>query len=162
PDITAEKFIPNPFNDAPGARLYKTGDLARFRPDGNIEFLGRLDHQVKIRGFRVELNEIEAVLRQHPGVQEAIVIALEDQPDLPSASLRPPVVKRLVGYVVPSPEQVLTPSELRHFLLDMLPYYMEPAAFVILQAFPLTPNGKVDRHALPTPDQSHTVLEPAF
>ncbi len=141
PDLTEEKFIPNPFSDEPGARLYKTGDLARYLSDGNIEFLGRIDHQVKIRGFRIELGEIEAVLSQHPEVRETVVIAREDQPGN----------KRLVAYVVSNQESP-TASELRRFLKEKLPDYMVPSAFVMLDALPLTPNGKVDRRALPAPD----------
>jgi amino acid adenylation domain-containing protein len=142
PELTQEKFIPNPFSDQPGARLYKTGDLARYLSDGNIEFLGRLDHQVKIRGFRIELGEIEAVLAQHSQVRESVVIAREDQPD----------DKRLVAYFVPRQEQVPTNSEFRRFLKEKLPDYMVPSAFVLLAQLPLTPNGKIDRRALPAPE----------
>ena len=140
-ELTAEKFIPNPFSDEPGARLYKTGDLARYRPDGVIEFLGRIDHQVKIRGVRIELGEIEAVLNQHPAVQETVAVVREDRPG----------DKRLVAYVVPNSEQAFVPSELRRFLKAKLPDYMVPSSFVMLDALPLTPNGKVDRKALPAP-----------
>ena len=151
-ELTAEKFIPNPFSDDPGARLYKTGDLVRYLSDGNIEFLGRMDHQVKIRGFRIELGEIEAVLSQHPTVQETVALVRENQAG----------DKRLVAYVVPNSEQVATISELRHFLKEKLPDYMVPSAFVFLEAFPLTPNGKVDRKALPMPDQTRPELEETF
>ncbi|MEP6486691.1 amino acid adenylation domain-containing protein [Microcoleus vaginatus GB2-A3] len=144
PELTNQKFIPNPFSDEPGQRLYKTGDLARYLSDGNIEFLGRLDHQVKIRGFRIEQGEIESTLLQHPTVRETTVIAREDIPG----------DKRLVAYVVPNPEQTPTIDELRRFLKQKLPDYMVPSAFVWLDALPLTPNGKVDRRALPAPDQS--------
>ncbi len=151
PELTEEKFIPNPFSDEPGARLYKTGDLARYLPDGNIEFLGRLDHQVKIRGFRIELGEIEAVLSQHPDVRENVVLAREDHPG----------DKRIVAYVVPNQEPPTT-SELRRFLKQELPEYMVPSAFVMLDALPLTPNGKIDRRALPIPDQIRPELESGF
>jgi amino acid adenylation domain-containing protein len=143
PELTAERFLPNPFSNHPGARLYKTGDLARYLPDGNIEFLGRLDHQVKVRGFRIEVGEIEMVLGQHPGVQETVVVARTDGSG----------DRYLVAYIVPTPEWKPTSSELRHFLKEKLPDYLIPSIFVILQALPLTPNGKVDRQALPAPDQ---------
>ena len=160
-DITADRFIPNPFSDTPGARLYRTGDLARYRTDGNIEFLGRLDHQVKIRGFRVELGEIETTLRQHPGVHDAAVLTL-DQSDFASPYFTPHSNKRLVAYVVPNREQDVTSNELSSFLEDLLPSYMQPAAFVMVREFPLTPNGKVDRTALPSPDEARYVTERAF
>ncbi|HEW98429.1 MAG: hypothetical protein DRR16_10450 [Candidatus Parabeggiatoa sp. nov. 3] len=147
PDLTAEKFIQNPFN--PKERLYKTGDLARYLPDGNIEYLGRIDNQVKMRGFRIELGEIEAVLAQYPAIREVVTIVREDQPDN----------KRLVAYIVPKEETALTPDELRPFLKAKLPDYMVPKAFVILEAFPLTPNGKIDRHALPAPEQVFSPTE---
>nr|AGH69808.1 non-ribosomal peptide synthase [Nostoc sp. 'Peltigera membranacea cyanobiont'] len=143
PDLTAEKFIPNPFSNEPEARLYKTGDKARYRPDGNIEFLGRIDHQVKIRGFRIELGEIETALCQHPEVRECVVIVRTNESG----------DKQLVAYVVPKLSK-LTASKLRSFLQQQLPNYMVPAAFVVLESLPLTPNGKVDRRALPTPDKS--------
>jgi amino acid adenylation domain-containing protein len=120
PELTAEKFIPNPFGEEPGARLYKTGDLARYLPDGNIEFLGRVDHQVKIRGFRIELGEIEAVIVQHSAVREAVVLAPEDAPG----------EKRLVAYVVAEREPLPTTADLRLFLKEKLPAYMVPAIFV--------------------------------
>jgi amino acid adenylation domain-containing protein len=151
PDLTAEKFIPNPFNNEPNAKLYKTGDLVRYLSDGNIEFLGRLDNQVKIRGFRIELGEIEAVLGQHPALRECVVIAQGD--DVES--------KRLVAYVVKS-QETINISELRHFLKQKLPDYMIPLAFVVLEAIPLTPNGKIDRKALPIPDSSYFSLEASF
>jgi len=135
PELTAEKFIPNPFSDEPGARLYKTGDLARYLPGGIIEFLGRVDHQAKIRGFRIEVGEIEAVLGQHTAVREAVVMAEEDAPG----------EKRLVAYAVAERESCPTTNDLRSFLEEKLPEYMLPAAFVLLDALPLTPTGKVDR-----------------
>ncbi|HZA24203.1 MAG TPA: amino acid adenylation domain-containing protein, partial [Dehalococcoidia bacterium] len=138
PELTPEKFIPHPFSEVPGERLYRTGDLARYLPDGNIEFLGRIDHQVKVRGFRIELGEIEAVLGSHPGVQEACVVVREDLPG----------EKRLVGYYVAG-EAVVEPEALRGYLKAKLPEYMVPSAFMQLEALPLTPNGKVDRKALP-------------
>lgn len=152
PELTVERFIPNPFSNQPGARLYKTGDLARYQPDGNIEYLGRIDHQVKIRGFRIELGEIEAVLSQYPALRETVVIAREDVTG----------DKRLVAYVVPNPEQVPSTSDLRRFLQQQLPDYMVPSAFVILEALPLTPNGKVNHRALPTPEPSRPELEKIF
>jgi surfactin family lipopeptide synthetase A len=145
PELTQEKFIPNPFSDKPDARLYKTGDLVRYLPDGNIEFLGRIDDQVKVRGFRIELGEIEATLNTYPGLQQSLVMVREDIPGK----------KGLVAYFVAQPEQVVpNPSELRSFLQERLPDYMIPAAFVKLDAMPLNPNGKVDRRALPAPDTS--------
>jgi len=152
PKLTEEKFIPNPFSHEPGARLYKTGDKACYLPDGNIQFLGRLDNQVKIRGFRIELGEIEAVLAQHPVVRETVVIAQEDAPS----------DKRLVAYVVANEGHEPTVSELRRFLKEKLPEYMVPSAFVMLEAVPLTPNGKVDRCGLPAPDTSRRGLEEGF
>lgn len=143
PELTAEKFVADPFSDEPGARLYKTGDLARYLPDGNIEFRGRSDYQVKIRGFRVELGEIEAVLGKHPGLREAVVLARE------SASGD----KRLVSYVVPALSAPPTADDLRAFLKERLPEHMVPAAFVMLDEMPLTPNGKIDRRALPATEQ---------
>jgi len=148
-DLTKEKFIPNPFSDEPNSRLYKTGDLARYLPDGNIEYLGRIDNQVKIRGFRIELGEIEAVLAQYPAVREVVSIVREDQPGN----------KRIVAYSVPQEGSVLTSDELRDFLKAKLPNYMVPSVFVILEALPLTPNGKVNRHALPVPEEVDSPLE---
>src|SRR5262249_7581024 len=137
PELTAEKFVPNPFADQSGARLYKTGDLARFLPDGQIEFLGRSDHQVKIRGFRIELGEIETVLAKHDGVREAVVVDWTGETG-----------KRLAAFVVPEAGRDLTPDQLRGHLRETLPDYMVPLIFVMLEALPLTPNGKTDRHAL--------------
>jgi amino acid adenylation domain-containing protein len=138
PELTAEKFIPNPFSSTPGARLYKTGDLVRYLPNGNIEFLGRIDHQVKIRGFRVELGEIETVLNKHPAVRKTVVVARQDVPDR----------KYLAAYIVPSDSEAISRSDLRGFLKEKLPDYMIPGVFVMLDALPLTPNGKVDCQAL--------------
>ncbi|WP_256875204.1 non-ribosomal peptide synthetase [Nostoc sp. C052] len=144
PDLTQEKFIPHPFSDEADARLYKTGDLARYLPDGNIEYLGRIDHQVKIRGFRIELGEIEVALNQHNNVQANCVIAREDSPG----------EKRLVAYIVPNLQQTPTTTELRQFLATKLPGYMIPNAFVVLESLPLTPNGKIDRRALKAPSNT--------
>lgn len=152
PDVTADKFIPDPFSPEPGARLYRTGDLARYLPDGSIEFLGRMDHQLKIRGFRIEPGEIEVVLGQHPAIQEAVVMAHEHAPG----------DKRLIAYVVTFPEATPTVGELRAHLKEKLPDYMVPSTFVLLDELPLTPNGKVDRRALPAPEQSRPELEQAF
>ncbi|MCW5315485.1 amino acid adenylation domain-containing protein [Nostoc sp. KVJ3] len=158
PELTQEKFIPNPFSDKPHSRLYKTGDLARYLSDGNIEFLGRIDSQVKVRGFRIELGEVEAVLSQLMDVQASCAVVREDTPG----------DKRLVAYIVPQNEQTCTErlalseversrstlsvSVVRNFLKSKLPEYMVPSAIVILDALPLTPNGKLDRRALPAPD----------
>ena len=144
PDLTTERFIPHPLSSAPQARLYKTGDLTRYLPNGNIQFLGRIDHQVKIRGFRIELGEIETVLRQHPGINETVVLAREDAPG----------DKRVVAYFVPARDAAPTTTELRAFMREKLPEYMLPSVFVTLASMPLTPNGKVDRRALPAPDQA--------
>jgi amino acid adenylation domain-containing protein len=141
-ELTQEKFISNPFSTNPHSRLYKTGDLARYLNDSNIEYLGRVDNQVKIRGFRIELGEVEAILSQYPDVQASCVIAREDNPD----------DKCLIAYVVPHQHLTLTISKLRQFLLSKLPLYMIPNAFVILETLPLTPNGKIDRRALPSPN----------
>ena len=142
PELNASRFIPHPFTHQPGARLYKTGDRARYLRDGNIQFLGRIDTQVKIRGFRIELGEIEANLSQHPDVRQSVVIAREDVPGS----------QRLVAYIVPHQESAPTISNLRSFLKEKLPEYMMPSAFVMLDSLPLTPNGKVDRRALPEPE----------
>src|SRR5712671_311293 len=142
-ELTAEKFISDPFSSTPKARLYKTGDLARFLPDGNIEYLGRVDHQVKIRGFRIELGEIEAALASHPLVREAAVVAREDAPG----------EKRLVAYYTVSnvSGKATGAGELRSHLSGRLPDYMVPAAYVQMEGMPLTANGKLDRKALPVP-----------
>jgi amino acid adenylation domain-containing protein len=145
PELTAAAFVPHPFAAAPGARLYRTGDVVRHRADGEIEFLGRVDGQVKVRGFRVELGEIEAALLEHPGVKEA---AVADRDDPTTGS------RRLVAWLVPQPGAAVTTlsiTEVKERLLGRLPGYMVPAAFVVLPALPLTPSGKVDRRALPEP-----------
>jgi len=142
PELTAEKFIPAAGSGTPGARIYNTGDRARYLHDGKIDCLGRSDHQVKIHGFRIELGEIEAVLAQHVAIAQSVVVAREDEPNQ----------KRLVAYVTSKTESVPTTSELREFLLTKLPDYMIPSVFVNLPALPLTPNGKIDRRALPAPE----------
>lgn len=144
PELTEAKFIPDPFSREADARLYKTGDMVRYLPDGNIEFQGRIDFQVKIRGFRIELGEIEAVLEKHPGVAQAVVTAREVNGE-----------KRLAGYIVALPNAV-TAADLRRHLKGSLPEYMVPSDFVFLKSFPLTPNGKVDRRALPAPEPAGT------
>ncbi|HHJ52914.1 MAG TPA: amino acid adenylation domain-containing protein, partial [Caldithrix abyssi] len=149
PDLTAEKFVSNPFSDRSGARMYRTGDMGRYLPDGNIEFLGRMDTQVKLRGFRIELGEIESNLADHPEVKQAAVIVREDRPN----------DKRLVAYFVPANENVPEKNELRRFLLEKLPDYMVPSAFIAMDQLPLTPNGKIDRRSLPKPDESAYSLE---
>jgi amino acid adenylation domain-containing protein/non-ribosomal peptide synthase protein (TIGR01720 family) len=148
PELTDSKFIANPFSQKLSDRLYKTGDLVRYGNDGQIEFVGRIDDQVKIRGFRIELGEIESVLNQHPQVKDAIVIVKEDE-------LK---TKRLYGYFIPKTE-ALTFQELRQFIQDRLPDYMIPAFLIPLESFPLTPNGKVDRRALPLPKINPNELE---
>src|SRR5579883_3021613 len=149
PDLTALAFIPNHFSSDPGTRLYKTGDLARYLPDGSIEYIGRTDHQVKIRGFRIELGEIEAVVSQHPNVLQAVVI---DREDITGD-------QRLVAYLVPNQEPTPTINDLRYFLKQQLPEYMIPSAFVMLETLPLTSNGKIDRRALPEPIIDRSDLE---
>jgi hypothetical protein len=149
PALTAERFIPNPFSREPGARLYRTGDLASYQPNGNIEFLGRSDSQVKIRGYRVELGEIEANLNQHPSVQHSVALVRQD----PQTGHQ-----QLVAFAVPNPGTAPTPSELQGFLKEKLPEYMVPSIVVMLDRLPLTPSGKVDRCALPTPERSRDLL----
>jgi amino acid adenylation domain-containing protein len=151
PQLTGEKFVPHPFSSKPGARLYRSGDLVRHRVDGNLEYLGRIDHQVKIRGFRIEPGEIQARLAEHPGVADALVLAREERPSQ----------ARLIAYVVAEGAGVSI-DQLRRYLSADLPEYMIPSAFVFLDAFPLTVNGKVDRNALPVPDSSRPDLGSAF
>ncbi|NMF64891.1 non-ribosomal peptide synthetase [Brasilonema octagenarum] len=189
PELTALKFIPNPFSDKLGTRLYKTGDLARYLPDGNIEYLGRLDDQVKLRGFRIELGEIEAVLSQHPALREVVVLMREIERREQHRDFTPLVDvensstitglrrllkgelaasradsrnQQLVAYCVTRHQPAPTTTELRRFLLEQLPDYMVPAAFVMLDALPLAPNGKVDRRMLPAPGKARPELEKAF
>lgn len=150
--LTNERFMTHPFSAEPGARLYRSGDLARYTADGELEYLGRTDHQVKIRGFRVELGEIEAALMRHPAVGEAVVLAREDAPG----------DQRLIAYLVPSPNASLPAIELREHLRTSLPDYMVPAAFVTLPAMPLTPNGKIDRRALPAVGGKSAVPDDSF
>jgi amino acid adenylation domain-containing protein len=147
PKLTAEKFVPHPFSNEPGARLYRTGDLVRYLSDGNIDFLGRMDQQVKIRGFRIELGEIEAVLNEHTAVRESVVLVRDDVPG----------EKRLVAYVVADSGAIV--NELRSWLRERLPEYFVPTFFIVLDKLPLTANGKVDRRALPAPDQSELLKE---
>jgi amino acid adenylation domain-containing protein len=151
PDLTAESFVPDPFSDEPGARLYRTRDRARYLSDGRIEFLGRLDHQVKIRGFRIELGEIESALREHPAVKEAVA-AMKSAND----------EKYIAAYVVPESGSAPTAAELRAFLKQRLPEYMAPSTFVLLDQLPLTATGKLDRAALPEPDRQRREHESAF
>jgi amino acid adenylation domain-containing protein len=149
PDLTQEKFIPNPFSPNPAARLYRTGDLARYRPDGNLEYLGRLDNQVKVRGFRIELGEVEAALNHCPTLREAVAMVREDLPG----------ERRLVAYgVAQAMSAPPTLAEVRQFLKQKLPDYMLPTVFVLLDKLPLTPSGKVDRRALPLPDPARPDL----
>ncbi|RKG54214.1 hypothetical protein D7V80_41160, partial [Corallococcus sp. CA054B] len=145
PDLTAERFVPHPFAATPGERLYRTGDQARWREDGTLDFLGRVDFQVKVRGFRIELGEVEAALRAFPSVNEAVVVARGSDTD-----------KRLIGYVTAREGHALDADSLKAGLKQHLPEYMVPSALVVLDALPLNANGKVDRKALPEPD-AHAV-----
>ncbi|HEV7514897.1 MAG TPA: non-ribosomal peptide synthetase, partial [Thermoanaerobaculia bacterium] len=158
PDLTAERFVPDPLSEEPGGRLYRTGDLARLLPTGTVEFLGRIDHQVKVRGFRIELEEIEAALRSHPAVHAAAVLARDRVASANNATGDggnggDGEGRWLVAYVVAREGAAATAAELRSHLALRLPEYMVPAAFVALPALPLTPNGKLDRKALPAPDR---------
>jgi len=157
-ELTAEKFVPDSFGGHAGKRLYRTADLARYRSDGNIEFLGRIDHQVKIRGFRIELGEIETVLGQHPAVQEVVVLTRRPTT---GDGLLSTGEQRLVAYLV-AEEPEPRASDLGRFLQEKLPDYMIPSVFVLLDALPLTPNGKVNRRALPAPEEASMVLEQRY
>ncbi|MGB7440886.1 MAG: amino acid adenylation domain-containing protein [Coleofasciculaceae cyanobacterium] len=151
-ELTKERFINNPFSNDPESKLYKSGDLARYSSNGELEYLGRIDHQVKIRGFRIELGEIEALLVSHSDIDQTIAIAREDRPG----------DKRIVAYVISKPHKVLDVKAIRQYLQEHLPDYMVPSAFVFLDVLPLTPNGKVDRRALPAPNQTKRELEEDF
>jgi acyl carrier protein len=153
PALTAERFLPDPFNSMPGSRLYRSGDLVRLRADGTLEYLGRMDHQVKIRGYRIELGEIEAALNEHPAVRESAVVAREQAQHSE---------RQLVGYVVMRREEIVTMEELREHLKARLPDYMVPQQFVILEKLPLTSNGKLDRRALPAPETAGIRSQQAF
>ena len=152
PGLTGDRFVPHPLTERPGARLYRTGDQVRYLPDGNIEFLGRLDHQVKVRGFRIELGEIEFALSRHPAIVETVVVVREDQPG----------VQRLVAYFTHGDGAEPTVAEVRQFLADTLPRHLVPSFFVALDTLPLNPNGKVERHALPAPENLRPELSAAF
>src|SRR5262245_53331511 len=162
PELTAERFIHHSFDGKPEQRLYKTRDRARYLPDGNIQFLGRADNQVKVRGYRIELGEIEAVLSRHPAVLEVVVVRRYEVENPKSKIENPKSGKRLVVYVVYRQGVDVSVNELRSFLKQKLPVYMIPSVFVVLDALPLSPNGKVDRKALPAPDQSRPELEQGY
>jgi acyl carrier protein len=144
PELTQERFLPDLFCGEPDARMYKSGDLVRYREDGVLEYLGRVDDQVKLRGYRIELGEIEVTLSGHPEVQSCAVLVREDEPG----------DQRLVGYVVPAKNESLSTEELNRFLGERLPEYMIPTHFVFLGSLPLTPNGKIDRKVLPAPSNA--------
>ena len=152
PELTADKFVADPFHGDDSARMYRSGDLVRYRADGNLEFMGRIDQQVKIHGFRIELGEVEAVLAQHPGVRQAVAMAREDAPG----------VRRLVAYIVPEQDAAPSVTEMRGFAERILPVYMVPAAFVVLDQLPLMLNGKVDRRALPAPEGTRPDLQSTY
>ncbi len=149
PDLTAEKFIPHPFSQEPGACLYKTGDLGRLLPSGSIEFVGRVDDLVKVRGFRIELGEITKTIRQHPAINDAFVLALDADSDR----------SRIVAYAVPNLRSTISATDLRSYVRKKLPDYMIPARFIFLDALPVSPNGKIDRKALPVPGRSRPELD---
>ncbi|HEX7859903.1 MAG TPA: amino acid adenylation domain-containing protein [Verrucomicrobiae bacterium] len=151
PELTAEKFVRNPFSHEPNSKLYKTGDIGRFDRDGNVEFIGRVDHQIKLRGFRIELGEIEALLARHPQVGNAVALLREDLPG----------DKRLVAYIIPRDTAPIS-ADLKAYLKAELPEYMVPSAFVVMDNFPLTPNEKVDRKALPAPEKNRPDLNRTF
>ena len=153
PELTAEKFVENPFSSESGSRLYKTGDRARYLPDGNIEFLGRLDNQIKIRGYRIEPGEIERALDQHSEVKESVIVAREAESS---------VERQLIAYIVPKPDSIPSVTELRNFLAAKIPEYLIPRTFVMLKGLPLMHNGKVDRNALPPPDGERPKLQHGF
>lgn len=152
PESTAERFIPDPFSRVLGERLYRTGDLARYWEDGNIEFLGRSDHQVKIRGYRVELEQVEALLNQHPSIDQTVVLAKEIEPG----------DQRMVAYVIPVPGAEIAARDLRIYLQTRLPNYMVPSAFVLLEAMPITSVGKIDLQALPFPREMESLDEEGY
>jgi amino acid adenylation domain-containing protein len=152
PELTSERFVPNLFSSEPGARLYKTGDLGRCLPDGQIAFLGRADDQIKVRGYRIEPAEIVKVLDEHPAVQASVVVARDGSEE----------EKTLVAYVVTAPNAQPTHSELRNFIAARLPEYMLPATFITLEALPLSPSGKIDRASLPEPGPENTLRDHAF
>ncbi len=152
PDITAERFVPHPFSQKPGERLYRTGDMARYLSDGQLEYVGRADHQVKVRGFRIEPGEIEMILKSHPHIRNSVVMVREDRPG----------EKQLVAYLVPEDESTTPISELRSFLQEKLPDYMLPTRFLFLERLPLTPHGKIDLKILPSPEAERPELAKSY